>query len=93
MLTDEQFWLKAGDNSIELQAAAAHRRANRLSDACTGEQEAIEPPIATTCDLRVGVDTDDGRSEFARQSGQYRYLGTGWHDRDAVRHTLVWWRS
>jgi hypothetical protein len=48
MLTDEQFWLKAWDKGIELQAAAARRRANRVSDAFTGEQMAIdvEPPIA-----------------------------------------------
>jgi hypothetical protein len=47
MLTDEQFWLKVGDKSVELLAAAARRRANRVSDAFTGEQATVpvESPL------------------------------------------------
>src|SRR5437899_2375877 len=42
MLTDEQFWLKVWDKSIELLAGAASRRRKRMSDAFTGEQQAID---------------------------------------------------
>jgi hypothetical protein len=51
MLTDEQFWLKTWDKGIQLLAAAANRRATRVSDAFTGEQDAIKVPPAITDDM------------------------------------------
>ena len=47
MLTDEQFWLRVWGKTVELLAAAAERRATRVSDAFTGEQPAIRLPPAS----------------------------------------------
>ena len=50
MLTDEHFWLRAWGKTVELLAAAASRRASRVSDAFTGEQPAIKVPLPPGAD-------------------------------------------
>jgi hypothetical protein len=53
MLTDEQFWPKTWDKTIELLAAAARRRAYRMSDAFTGEQPAVDVSAGDGDDRRT----------------------------------------